>query len=55
MFNFFFPLFRAIPAEYGRSQVKLELQLLAYATAMAMRETKPHLRPTLQLTAPLDA
>ena len=54
---FFFFFFCFLPLhprhmEVPRLGVEVELQLLAYTTATAT--SKPHLRPTLQLTAPPD-
>ena len=40
--------------EVPRPVVQLELQLLAYFTATAMLDSKPHLQPTPQLTATQD-
>jgi len=54
---FFLFFLMAIPTANGNSQLKgeLELQLLAYVSATTMQaRSKPHLQPTLQLTAMLD-
>ena len=68
-FFFFFCLFRAVPTAYGGSQARGQIGTiaLAYATATAMLDQscsrrshsnmgfKPHLQPTPQLMATLDA
>ena len=55
--SFFFPSILRLHLwhmEVPRLWVQLELQLLAYATAMTNPGSKPHLPPTLPLTAMLD-